>query len=276
MTYAATAVIFTAAAFLFTRQLKNNTLRLNKKVIIRESAAFRAPAIALIVIIAAGMLASILAKSAVDAKIRSYSNNETTHKLIRAYEKAPVKIINTAGAPMLGGENARVSIVIFSDFTCDHCAIAGYLLEKALKEFGTRIKVYYKNYPLAGPCSTFEKERDDPFPEACMAACASRCAYEQGAFAQYYKGLYYNNGNGIIHTEESVTALASEKGLDVAEFRRCLASEEIEQFIMDETAEAKKLGIDGTPTVYINNKEVSFAGITYYSLVELIRYVLNE
>src|SRR5581483_4790426 len=63
--------------------------------------------------------------------------------------KAVMQKIKLAGEPSRGPANAKVTIVEFSDFQCPFCS-KGYATveQQVLKDYGDKVKFYYKNYPL--------------------------------------------------------------------------------------------------------------------------------
>src|SRR5207253_776137 len=95
--------------------------------------------------------------------------------------KAVMAKINLKGEPSRGPDAAKVTVVEFSDFQCPFCS-RGYntMEQQVLKEYGDKVKFYYKHYPL-------------PFhPWAQLGAVATECAKQQktDAFWTLYKGLF--------------------------------------------------------------------------------------
>ena len=100
--------------------------------------------------------------------------------------------------------------------------------------------------------------RDFPYhgQESVDAALAARAAQAQGKFWEYHDLIYANqsSGNSGGYTEESLTALAEEAGLDVDRFRRDLKSARYEAAVQADFEEGQGLGISGTPTFFINGR----------------------
>ena len=115
------------------------------------------------------------------------------------------------------------------------------LYEKYVKS-GT-LRMEWKDFPYQGR-------------ESVDAALAARAAQAQGAFWEYHDLVYENqsSGNSGGYNEESLTALAEEAGLDVDRFRADLESARYEGVVQADFEEGQGLGINGTPTFFINGE----------------------
>ena len=115
------------------------------------------------------------------------------------------------------------------------------LYEKYVKD-GT-LRLEWKDFPYQGQ-------------ESVDAALAARAAQAQGKFWEYHDLIYANqsSGNSGGYTEESLTALAEEAGLDVDRFRKDLESARHEAVVQADFEEGQELGISGTPTFFINGR----------------------
>ncbi len=115
------------------------------------------------------------------------------------------------------------------------------LYEKYVKD-GT-LRLEWKDFPYQGR-------------ESLDAALAARAAQAQGKFWEYHDLIYANqsSGNSGGYTEESLTALAEEAGLDVDRFRKDLESARHEAVVQADFEEGQGLGISGTPTFFINGR----------------------
>ena len=115
------------------------------------------------------------------------------------------------------------------------------LYEKYVKD-GT-LRLEWKDFPYQGR-------------ESVDAALAARAAQAQGKFWEYHDLIYANqsSGNSGGYTEESLTALAEEAGLDVDRFEKDLESARYEAVVQADFEEGQGLGISGTPTFFINGR----------------------
>ena len=153
--------------------------------------------------------------------------------------------VNIEGAPSKGPENAPVTIVEFSDFHCPFCRRVQPTLEQLLAKYPGKIRLVYKDLPL-----------DSLHPQARVAAEAAQCAHEQGKFWAYHDRLYER---GTDTAAATLTAVATEAGLDVAAFGQCLESGRQKATVQRSLDEGESFGATGTPTFFINGRMMSGA-----------------
>jgi protein-disulfide isomerase len=87
--------------------------------------------------------------------------------------------------PAIGPENAKVTIVEFSDFECPYCAQVYPTVKQILSTYGNDVRLIYKQFPL-----------NSIHPNAQKAAEASLCAHEQGKFFEYHDKLFESQKQG--------------------------------------------------------------------------------
>jgi protein-disulfide isomerase len=98
--------------------------------------------------------------------------------------------------------------------------------------------------------------RDFPYlgEESVNAAIAARAAQEQDKFWEYHDLLYENQSGGF--SDEKLSELAGEAGLDVEEFQKDLRSVRLEQAVARDFKEGQEQGISGTPTFVVNGRVI--------------------
>ncbi|HVO27520.1 MAG TPA: thioredoxin domain-containing protein [Candidatus Margulisiibacteriota bacterium] len=153
-----------------------------------------------------------------------------------------------------GSADAPVTIVEFSDFECGHCAAFHESLDAVLRRMGTSVRVEFRHFPLDNACNP--KVAAPVHPSACLAAVAAECAAEQGKFWQYHNLLFANQRE---LGRELLIQHATRLGMDVARFTECLSSAAAQARVRDDAAEGARLGIDSTPTVFINGRKIKGA-----------------
>ena len=124
----------------------------------------------------------------------------------------PVKI-PVAGAPVRGPEDARITLVEFSDFECPYCSAAEKQVDLVMAAYPKDIKLIYKQFPLS------------MHPHAEMAAEASLAARDQGKFWEMYEILFKNYRR---LSSESILAMAKEIGLDMDKFKADLVFRQVQ------------------------------------------------
>ena len=140
-----------------------------------------------------------------------------------------------------GSNKAAVTIVAFSDFQCPYCSRVLPTLDKLIKEYPDKVRVFFKHNPL-------------PFhSDAPLAAQAAVAAENQGKFWQMHDILFKNQAN---LKRPDLEKYAAEIGLDMAKFKQDLESPATKKRVDDDTELGKKLGVQGTPNFFINGRPV--------------------
>jgi protein-disulfide isomerase len=168
----------------------------------------------------------------------------------------PVKLA-VAGAPFKGPENARVTIVEFSDFQCPYCAKAAGEAAQVVQKFPKDVKLVFKQYPL------------EDHSQAALAAEASLAAQAQGKFWPLHDKMYANFRQ---ISRANILVWAGEVGLDMNRFRADLDAHKFAAKVHAEEQEGEAAGVDGTPTFFINGKR--FNGV--FELSAITPIVLDE
>jgi len=153
--------------------------------------------------------------------------------------------VSAGGAPIRGSANAPVTIIEFSDFHCPYCKKVQPTLSRILSEYGDRVRLAYRDFPL-----------DQLHPSARKAAEAARCANDQGKFWEFHDKLY---GGGTDASPETLTRLGREIDMDVVAFQQCLSTGKHRSDIDRDIQEATSFGVTGTPGFFINGRLISGA-----------------
>ena len=151
----------------------------------------------------------------------------------------------------LGADDATVTIVEFADFECPACAGMSENLEAIHREFGPRVAIVFRNYPLDASCNAAIKGRMHLY--ACKAAVMARCAGQYGKFWEYFRRVYAGQRE---LSDERLKAWAGEIGLSPAQVATCWDSRDLLDKVKDDIALGNKLGIDSTPTLFINGRKL--------------------
>ena len=145
----------------------------------------------------------------------------------------------------VGPANAPVTLVEFSDFQCPFCQRAEPTLKQIKATYGDKVRIVWKDFPLT-----------QVHPEAFKAAEAGNCAREQGKFWELHDRLFANQQ--ALHPEE-LKGHAAAVGLDAATFNACLDGSKYSAHVTEQMAAGAKLGVNSTPTTFINGRLVSGA-----------------
>lgn len=172
--------------------------------------------------------------------LRKLKDQGSAKVLVEA-PKAPAVSIKTDGRPERGTKNAKVTIVEFADYQCPHCKSAGESIEKILKTFDGKVKLVFLDFPI------------NPSGISLAVAHGAVCADEQGKYWAYHDKAYAAQRD---LSQESPLKLAKELKLDEAKFQACMASSKPKDRVNQDRAEGERLGISGTPAIFINGRRI--------------------
>jgi protein-disulfide isomerase len=161
--------------------------------------------------------------------------------------------LKTDGAPNFGKQGAPVVIVEFSDFECPYCQKeAKVLRDNLLATYPTQVHFYFKEFPL----TTLH-------PWAKPAAIASRCVYNQKneAFWSYHDWVFAHQDEITPENlKDKVLGWAKDqKDLDSLKLGACMDSKATEAEVDKDIAQGRALGVDSTPTLFINGRRIASA-----------------
>jgi len=156
--------------------------------------------------------------------------------------ESPVFSISTNDQPSLGNANAPVTIVAFTDYQCPSCAAMHPTLERLVTEYGDKVRLVTRDFPLS------------QHTEAFKAAEAAEAARDQGKYWEYIHILLRNQSTLTV---DKLKGYASELALDRTRFDNALDSGKFSDSVQRDIEDGIKLGINGTPTIFINGRRVA-------------------
>ena len=149
------------------------------------------------------------------------------------------EINNSANAPFIGPDDAKIVVVEFFDFSCGYCKRLAPELEKVTAA-NADVKFIFKPLTFVSPISDYQ-------------AKAGYAAHKQGKFAEFYKEVMAFGGR---MNEAAVDEVANKIGLDIAQYKADLASDEVAANMKAVNELAQNISINGVPAVLINGKHV--------------------
>jgi protein-disulfide isomerase len=146
-----------------------------------------------------------------------------------------------------GDPDAPVTLEEFGDFQCPSCATASDDIHRLEQQYGRRLRVIFRHYPLAMHAHAIE------------AALAAEAAGLQGRFWEMHDLLYKNQS---VWSKASAVRLlfntyARSLGLDEERFARDYNSQEVKARIFWEGQLGVSRGVKNTPTIFINGQELN-------------------
>jgi protein-disulfide isomerase len=177
-----------------------------------------------------------------------------TPKLTAAAEEIPITRSAYAGLGedyRKGSDSAKVVLVEFADFQCPACASMYGTLEALAKDYGDRIQVVFRNYPLDSSCNP--AIRNQIHPQACKAAVMARCAGQYGKFWNYTQLAFDNQAS---MSDAKLKDWARQVGLTDDQINVCWDNKDLLDKVKEDIALGDKVGVDSTPTLFINGRKV--------------------
>jgi protein-disulfide isomerase len=163
---------------------------------------------------------------------------------------SPVLPVDTH-SPSFGPSNAPVTIVEFSDFQCPYCRIGAMVMNTVLERYPNQVRVVFKPFPLDASCNRMITQ--PMHLTACEAARTALCAEKQGKFADTYETLFDRQTEIVPGMPGK---MAAEVGVDSSKLEACVKDPEISQAVSKSIEEGIQLGVQSTPTFFINGHKM--------------------
>jgi protein-disulfide isomerase len=159
-------------------------------------------------------------------------------------ESQSVSAKSDASAHVRGNPDAPVTLEEFGDFQCPPCGQFAAFVEQLRKEYDTRLRIIFRNFPLAA------------HKHAVEAAQAAEAAGLQGKFWEMYDTLYRQQSiwSDASDARGLFESFAGMIGLDIDQFKKDMDSDKVKQKVDSDRALGDSLGIKVTPTMFINNR----------------------
>jgi protein-disulfide isomerase len=170
-----------------------------------------------------------------------------------------MKKIDVKGRPTRGSSQAKVVAVNYDDFECPFCSrMHQTLFPDLLKEYGDRVVFIYKDFPLA-----------EIHPWATHAAVDANCLAAQNQDAYWAFADYIHANQKDVNSEKShdlqfaaLDRMTTEQGqkhnLDVTKLQACIKAQQ-DDIVKASVHEGEALGVEATPTMFINGEKVDGA-----------------
>jgi protein-disulfide isomerase len=166
-----------------------------------------------------------------------------------------------------GNASAPVTLEEFADFQCPSCGAYYPELKKIESEFGDKLRVIFRERPLV-----------PPHTHALMAAQAAEAAGIQKRFWEMHDKLYENQAAWSEASDlvPIFVDYAKQIGLNTDQFMKDLNGEAVAQRIFQDGKRVHALGVNSTPTFFVNGKEAKDDQWKPEGLREMIRQALRE
>jgi protein-disulfide isomerase len=167
----------------------------------------------------------------------------------------------------IGPANAPAQLEEFGDFQCPPCGLFHPILEQMEREFGDKLRVTFRQFPLV-----------PAHQHALTAASASEAAGLQGKFWEMHKLIFEHQKEwkDQFDVRPIFQGYAERIGLNMERFKRDMDGEVVQQRIFQDGKRGRSLGVKGTPTVFLNGREVPFESLPAERLRVLIQQEIDK
>jgi protein-disulfide isomerase len=168
---------------------------------------------------------------------------------------------------LLGAVEAPVMIEEFGDLECASCGQLHPIIKTMKAEFGKNLVIVFREFPLVSR-----------HPHALEAARAAEAAGLQGKFWEMHDMLYENQKTWHDAAEAGpiFEAYAVQIGLALDQFKRDINSPAVDQRLELDRERGVSIGVDSTPTVFLNGREVTLEALSIEKLRALINAELKS
>lgn len=165
-------------------------------------------------------------------------------------------------AHVLGPATAPARLEEFGDFECPPCGMFHPILQQMHAEFGDKLQITFREFPLV-----------PTHQHALVAASAAEAAGLQGKFWEMHDLIYerQNDWKKEFDVRPIFEGYARQVGLDVDRYKRDINSDLVAQRIFQDGKRGHSMGVGGTPTVFLNGREVPFESLPADKLRVLIQ-----
>lgn len=213
----------------------------------REGALFLYSTAIVAAILSAAVYTSNKALANADARKVGQRLND---QAIAEFGTSPVQTLHLDGASSRGDTGAALQVVIFSDFLCPWCASTAEFFKQRMPQWKDRVRVTFMNYPLDPLCNPHQKSGQHA--GSCWSALGGLCAEEQGKFWEFHDRIFDNQPQNP--TGQDIMKIAFQVGIDTNVMKACMLSATMRGKVQTQIEEGQRLGVTGTPRIFINGK----------------------
>jgi protein-disulfide isomerase len=169
--------------------------------------------------------------------------------LVEDRRKLALQMIKTANQPRLGPATAPVTIVEYSDLQCPMCArMHDFLENDVAKKYSGKVQIFFKEFPLT-----------QIHDWTMTASIANQCVYQiQPSAYLPFRTLIFRNQQGTTaaNARDLMLSYGEQLGIDRLRLAACIDSKASLPRVEANFVEGKTIGVQSTPTTFINGKMV--------------------
>lgn len=180
-------------------------------------------------------------------------------------QKADSVLLIRPDSYRLSTSSATVTLVEFGDYQCPACSAYHPVVKQLILDFKDSLTFVFREFPLS------------IHPNGSIAALAAQSAGKQGKYWEMHNVLYEKQAEWSLGTDarKFILGYAKDIGLDVGQFTKDLDSVEIKNIVDRDTQDGNSLGVNATPTFYLNGEKLDNPG-NLADFESLVKAAINK
>jgi protein-disulfide isomerase len=169
-----------------------------------------------------------------------------------------------AAGPSQGGSSKALEIVEFSDFECPHCKDAQPIIAKLLADYPS-VHFVYQDFPLT-------QIHSEAFKSSTHGYCVAKAGGNE-AFFKFSDAVFAaQSGLTPATSDQTLKDAETKAGQDPVKIAACSATPAAKDAIDASLALGAKVGVNSTPTIFINGRGLPAVGIPYPMLQKIVEF----
>lgn len=219
------------------------------------------PFIIILLVLGVALASAWALKKRSSGAVTPIANNPNSSAPVNTNDNVVIGVGGAEPPHILGPDSAPAKLEEFGDFECPPCGMFHPILVQMHKEFGNKLQITFREFPLA-----------PAHQHAIAAASAAEAAGLQGKFWEMHDLLYENQKawHEAFDVRPIFDGYAKQIGLDMNRYQKDLNGDQVAQRILNDGKRGHSMGVKGTPTVFLNGREVPFESLPSDKLRPLI------
>ena len=225
------------------------------------------PFIIILLVLGVALVSAWALKKRSSGAVTPVTNNPNSPPPVNTNDTVVTGVAGSEPPHILGPNSAPAKLEEFGDFECPPCGLFHPVLVQMHKEFGDKLQITFREFPLA-----------PAHQHAIAAASAAEAAGLQGKFWEMHDLLYENQKtwHEAFDVRPIFEGFAKQIGLDMNRYQNDLNGDQVAQRILNDGKRGHSMGVKGTPTVFLNGREVPFESLPSDKLRPLINAQITK
>lgn len=183
-------------------------------------------------------------------------SKEAIASFFAQWDLLPVQDVSIGPEDIIyGNPEAKVKIVVFSDFQCPFCKKTAFSFHTLLPSFKNEVLFVFKNFPLDMSCNPLVQNKMHAY--SCSLARLGVCANAKGKFWPYHDKVFMDISEQDLESGWDIIRQKLSSVFSGTEIEDCLRSEKSSSQVQKDIELGIRLGLQGTPATFINGKPVT-------------------